>query len=342
MKAGKHIVGIGILLVSGSFLSCSKDCPKVGTAEAAISISSFDPFRLPKAEQEPWLDPFVFFSDKAYTVNASPTAKNAPTTEASFIGGKDKMISYLKANIVPSVTKGIGWLKPPVVNFSVNTLGAVESVELVETSGNAGLDEQMVKVIEDMPRWKPAQSADGKVVSQPFEFKVIQAACDQKPPIPPTLSVSMYEVPLLDRQIAMEHPYDLNFSVKKAGEGQYVLITTMGLHGGSFYVSPNSKRDVKGKFLLEVANQDHLILEEKFREIPRSKEVIDLHPFVNGAVDWVSEDTKYEHTLTVTSKEDFDIGGKYQFTIEPKCTMEVIPFMIKYRSGVLTIEKWKC
>ena len=30
------------------------------------------------------------------------------------------------------------------------------------------------------------------------------------------------------------------------------------------------------------------------------------------------------------------------FTIEPKCTLEEVPFLIKQRSGVLTIEKWKC
>ena len=46
--------------------------------------------------------------------------------------------------------------------------------------------------------------------------------------------------------------------------------------------------------------------------------------------------------MAPTSKEDFDIGGKIIFVIEPKCTLEEIPLMFKYRSGVLTVEPWKC
>lgn len=265
-----------------------------------------------------------------------------PVTEATFIGGNDQIVSYLKENIVPHVAMGIGWLKPPIVNFTVNAQGATEDVVLVGTSGNSELDERLIEVIENMPPWKPAMDANGKATAQAFEFHVVQAACDQKPSTAPTRSVSMYDVPLLDRAVALDHPYDLEFSVEKAGKDQYRLITTMKLHGGSFYVSPHSTGDFKGKFRVEVASQGHVVLEDGFTETPRSKEEVDRHPFVNGPVNWVNVDTQYEHTFTVTSKEDFDLGGKYIFTIEPKCTLEEVPFMVKSRSGVITIEKWKC
>ena len=152
----------------------------------------------------------------------------------------------------------------------------------------------------------------------------------------------MYDIPLSDRTAALEHPYDLEFRLEKGEGNTYTLITTMDLHGGSFYISPNAKRDFKGKFRVEIADQDHVVLGERIKEIPRSVEVIDLHPFVDGTVEWVNEDTRYEHTFTLMTKEDLDVGGKYSFTIEPKCTLEEVPFMIKQRSGVLTIEKWKC
>jgi hypothetical protein len=181
-----------------------------------------------------------------------------------------------------------------------------------------------------------------------FFFLVLFGACAQKDlatstePAIPVLNVSMYDSPLIDKEAAINHPYELAFEVEKSGENQYTMITIMNLFGGSFYVSPHSKRDFKGKLTIEIAENNNLKLGNNFIETPRSKEVIDPHPFVNGPVNWVKEDTRYEHQLIPISKEDFDVGGKIFFTIEPKCTLEEIPVMFKYRSGVLTIEEWKC
>lgn len=159
---------------------------------------------------------------------------------------------------------------------------------------------------------------------------------------PPVLKVSMYDIPLNDRKAAIGHPYDLTIKVEKTVDDQFDLITNMKLFGGSFYISPHATGDFKGKFNIEIAPSDDLEMGGEFTETPRSKEVIDQHPFVNGPVNWVKEDTRYEHRLNVKSQEDFDIGGKIIFTIEPKCTLEEIPIMFKYRSGTLTVEKWKC
>jgi len=326
-----------LILITAFSMGCSTSSPDVPQA-------IFDPLSLPKAitPAEPWLDPLVFFSEKAYLVFASTSTGKVLAAEAAFVGGKSAMTNYLKENIVPHIAKNIGWLKPPVVNFTVNEQGATEGVQMIETCGNKQLDERLLQVISDMPRWTPAQDAEGRSAEQPFEFHVVQQACDQKPPTAPKRKVSMYDVPLADREAALNHPYDLGFSLEKATGNEYTLTTTMKLHGGSFYVSPHSTRDFKGKFSVELANDDHLTLANDFKEIPRSKEEIDPHQFVNGPVNWVNVDTKYEHTFNVTSKADFDLGGKYRFTIEPKCTLEEVPFMIKSRSGVLTMEKWGC
>lgn len=161
-------------------------------------------------------------------------------------------------------------------------------------------------------------------------------------PTPRVLEVSMYDSPEIDHEVAMDHPYDIVFNVKKTSDGQHQLVTSMKLHGGSFYVSPHSTTDFKGKFKIELATNDDLSIGDKFVETPRSVEVVDPHQFVNGPVNWVQEDTKYVYPLRVNSKEDFTIGGKIIFVIEPKCTLEQVPIMFKYRSGVLTVEKWKC
>ena len=182
----------------------------------------------------------------------------------------------------------------------------------------------------------------------PFFALFLAIACTMKKPNSstesaiPVLNVSMYDLPLTDREMALNHPYELAYSLEKTRGDQYSMITTMKLFGGSFYVSPYSTGDFTGKFTIEIAPNENLKIGSDFEEIPRSKEVIDPHQFVNGPVNWVNEDTRYEHRLTINSKEDFEIGGKIIFTIEPKCTLEEIPVLFKYRSGVLTIEAWKC
>ncbi|MBP9153088.1 MAG: hypothetical protein KBF73_12455 [Flavobacteriales bacterium] len=159
---------------------------------------------------------------------------------------------------------------------------------------------------------------------------------------PRVLKVSMYESPLIDHEIARNHPYDVQFKVEKTEESEFKLITLMDLHGGSFYVSPNTKMGFSGMFRIEVAPNDNLSVGADFVETPRSETVIDPHQFVHGPVNWVTQDTKYEHSLKLNTKEDFEIGGKLIFVIEPKCTMEEVPVLFKYKNGVLTVEKWKC
>ncbi len=342
MKATTIIGGVTVILVAGALVGTIVHGSEVGAAQAAITV--FDPLAAGHGAmvQEPWLDPSVFHSDKAYMVAAITSQTDAGASDASFIGGDDRLVAHLKERIVPHVVAGIGWLKPPVVHFVVDEQGAATRVQLVKTSGNEGLDAQLLRAVSGMPRWNPAEDAGGRTVAQAFEFKVVQAACDQQATAAPTLKVSMYDVPLTDREAAMKHPYDIEFELKQTGADMYTLITTIKLHGGSFYVSPNARRDFKGKFHVEVANHDHVVLEDGFAETPRSMEVVDPHPFIDGTVNWVNVDTRYEHMLTVNSSEDFEIGGKYRFTIEPKCTLEEVPFMIRQRAGVLTIEKWKC
>ncbi|MBL4585929.1 MAG: hypothetical protein JKX84_02560 [Flavobacteriales bacterium] len=158
----------------------------------------------------------------------------------------------------------------------------------------------------------------------------------------PVLWVSMYDSPDIDHTIALSHPYDVEFNVETTSEGQFKLVTSMKLHGGSFYVSPHTGTGFTGKFRVEVAPNDDLSIGTDFIETPRTTTVIDPHRFVHDPVNWVTEDTKYDHPLILNTQEDFMIGGKLIFVIEPKCTLEEIPIIFKYKDGVLTVEKWEC
>ena len=167
----------------------------------------------------------------------------------------------------------------------------------------------------------------------------VMLACSEKPTITSTPNVSMYDSPLIVREVALNDPYELSLDIKEIGADHYNMITTMDLHGGSFYVSPFSPGGFKGRFTISIENNVYVKLGDNFKESPRSKEVFDPHQFVNGPINWVQDDTRYDHKLIVTSKKDFDVHGKIVFTIEPRCSLEDIPFVIKYRSGTLRIEK---
>ena len=171
--------------------------------------------------------------------------------------------------------------------------------------------------------------------------EIITVSNDQESKIPVRV-ISMYDLPLTDRNAALDNPYELSYSIETNGENKFTLVSTIKLFGGSFYVSPHSTTEFKGRFTIDIVENKHIIMGENFVETPRSQEEIDLHRFVNGPVNWVDQDTKYEHPVTLKTDENFDVHGKFIFTIEPKCTLEEIPFVIKHRDGVLKIEKWQC
>lgn len=77
-------------------------------------------------------------------------------------------------------------------------------------------------------------------------------------------------------------------------------------------------------------------------ETPPSVEEYDPHPFVNGYVNWVRENTSYQQQIKRLSDGTFVVKGFVQFTIEPRCTLEKIPFFIKYNQSDMRVEVARC
>ncbi len=115
-----------------------------------------------------------------------------PEVEAAYIGGRvqmeadlkakssEKTTSYLKAKskaIIFDNKKNMDQFNVSRILFTVNELGAVENVRVVSTSGDAAVDQELISLIENMPKWKPAENAAGKKVSQEFEFIVGMGGC---------------------------------------------------------------------------------------------------------------------------------------------------------------------
>lgn len=137
-------------------------------------------------------------------------------------------------------------------------------------------------------------------------------------------------------------PYEVKFGMEQIGENLYDFVVDMKLNDGAHFVSPNAKRDFSGKFTMQFDENQQLELTSDLLETPLSKEEIDPHPFVNGTVNWVRENTKYNQRLRRTAEEKFEVKGFIQFTIEPRCTLEKVPFIIKYGEGEMRAEFFGC
>ena len=136
--------------------------------------------------------------------------------------------------------------------------------------------------------------------------------------------------------------YKIKFGVNKLKKDEFELVISMELLNDSFFVSPNAKRDFKGKFTIETDETEDITFVGDMNEIPRSKEEFDPHPFVNGKVNWVRENTKYYLKVKRNNKEDFLVSSNLRFVIEPKCTLEKIPLFIKNQGGYLKFEIRGC
>ena len=171
----------------------------------------------------------------------------------------------------------------------------------------------------ESPQTQNAMASNANIVSRPIATK------------------SVISGPLTNSE-----PYTIAFHTDQLPNDVYEFVVTMKLHNGSYYVSPNAKRDFSGKFTIQLDDTDKLNPIADLVETPLSVEEYDPHPFVNGTVNWVRVNTTYKQQLKVTTQENFQLKGMIQFTIEPRCTLEKIPIIFKYYNGKMRVELFQC
>ena len=95
-----------------------------------------------------------------------------PEKEAEYTSGHDALIAYLKENSKEKTTIiKEDQLRPGKVSFTMTKEGTIVNVKLTETSGYPSVDEELVKIITNMPeKWKPAENSKGEKVDQEFVF----------------------------------------------------------------------------------------------------------------------------------------------------------------------------
>lgn len=141
-----------------------------------------------------------------------------------------------------------------------------------------------------------------------------------------------------DFPIPNETPYNIMFDIETTKNNNSFLVISIELNNESYFVSPNAKRDFKGKFYMDLGSYTDVDFEGNIIETPLSVEEIDS----NRTVNLVRENTTYKQALKLKTKDDFEVFGRIRFTIEPRCTLEEIPFGIIRKDGVLKITSPKC
>lgn len=133
--------------------------------------------------------------------------------------------------------------------------------------------------------------------------------------------------------------YISTIRVDKRQNDEYVLSVQMNLKKGAYFISPNAKRDFSGKFTLVLPDSNKIATNGSLSETPLSREELDRS---EGLVNYVRNNTHYKQTLKVLSNENFEVNGYLQFTIEPRCTMEKVPFILSYVDGKLSLKMDGC
>ncbi|MBT8261577.1 MAG: hypothetical protein KJO05_02065 [Bacteroidia bacterium] len=136
--------------------------------------------------------------------------------------------------------------------------------------------------------------------------------------------------------------YQIKLGVLELSNDEFELVISMKLFRESHYISPNAKRDFKGKFFVEFDDSEDLSFLADMEEIPLSVEEFDEDPFVDGYVNWVRKATRYVLKVKRNKTDDFGISGNLQFVIEPRCTLEKIPLIIVNQGGYLKFHVRGC
>lgn len=131
--------------------------------------------------------------------------------------------------------------------------------------------------------------------------------------------------------------YSAIIRVDQKENNEYVLSVQMNLKKNAYYVSPTEHRHFSGKFAIVFTEPQNVISHGIILESPLSK--VDEK---EGFVHLVRRNTNYKQTLKVLSTENFEVMGHIQFTIEPRCTLEKIPFVLFFEYGKLRVRMDGC
>lgn len=101
-----------------------------------------------------------------------------PDVEAEYYGGDVELNAFLKEKAIINIPEGlVKGADQAIVAFTVNEKGVVNNVFMEKSSGDQSVDKTLLAAINKMPKWKPAENADGEKVKQQFRFTIGYPGC---------------------------------------------------------------------------------------------------------------------------------------------------------------------
>jgi protein TonB len=110
-------------------------------------------------------------------VETAPPPPPAPSTAAEFPGGQKKWMEFLNRHLRTPAELETGQKKNVLVRFAVGEDGTVTQFEIVQ-SGGTSFDNEVIRVLKKMPKWKPAVQ-NGRNVSVMFTQPVTFVAFEE-------------------------------------------------------------------------------------------------------------------------------------------------------------------
>lgn len=109
----------------------------------------------------------------------SPHLTIVPEKQASYMGGKDLLLAYLRENNRENTANlNEDNLQPAKLYFTVTTTGEVSNVKLDKTSGYLSIDDKMIQLITNTPeKWIPAENSKGEKVNQELVISFGMLGC---------------------------------------------------------------------------------------------------------------------------------------------------------------------
>lgn len=98
------------------------------------------------------------------------TLRWIPVSEAKYPGGISFLTSYLKENLFTS--EDFSEISFAKATFLIDTKGKVQDIKILQSSGNAQLDEKFISSLQKMGNWQPARNADGIPIERTFEVNL--------------------------------------------------------------------------------------------------------------------------------------------------------------------------
>lgn len=96
-----------------------------------------------------------------------------PIAEAKYPGGMAALKAYLRENILNKIDDpSLSGVHLAAVKFVVNEEGQVTDAHIYKSSQVDVIDTHMLEAICKLPKWKPAEDANGRKISQEFEFRM--------------------------------------------------------------------------------------------------------------------------------------------------------------------------